>query len=182
MFSFPKHITIIPGAVYTSNNKTPYGKYEYDRKKLKIITHPAYKGISTRRSDFGIIILPDDSIFKQVGGFLDIDDYDQVKHEIDTLMISGYPGDKDYGTQWTEMTEKINDKNGMIIYGLYTHTGLSGAPILYKRKMQNQYFVVGIHNTGSLNGTTHCNAATKIDNDIENLITDWIFKYSKILD
>lgn len=182
IFSFPRRITIVPGASYSNLDKAPFGSYQFDHKKLKIITHPNYKGMATRKTDFGIIILPDDSIYNRLGGFLEIEDFDRAKNEMDTLMISGYPGDKDYGTQWTEGTTAFSDSNGMIVYGLYTHTGLSGAPVFYHRKMQDKYFVVGIHNTGNLKGTINCNAATKIDSATEDLITDWVVRYGHITD
>src|SRR5687768_15894346 len=69
LFSSPKKIRITPGANYSNKTNEPFGSFKYDRKKLKILTHPSFKGNSTRKSDFGVIILPNDSIYNRLGGF-----------------------------------------------------------------------------------------------------------------
>jgi V8-like Glu-specific endopeptidase len=93
--------------------------------------------------DWGILRLPDTSMANQAGWLqmgilpsenLSLQDFQPV--------ISGYPGDKTYGTQWTASQPSFtNVTSSYLFYQIDTTSGQSGAAV----RRANDDRVVGIH-------------------------------------
>ncbi|GAB6261765.1 trypsin-like serine peptidase [Photobacterium sp. R1] len=84
-----------------------------------------------------------------------------------THSVTGYPGDKPFGTMWTDSgsTDAISSRR--VCYTLDTAGGQSGSGI----KDSNNY-VRGVHTTGS--STRNC--GTQITSTVYNTLKDWIAK------
>ncbi|GAB6261309.1 trypsin-like serine peptidase [Photobacterium sp. R1] len=85
-----------------------------------------------------------------------------------THSVTGYPGDKPAGTMWTDSgsTYAISDRR--ICYTLDTSGGQSGSGI-----KDSNYYVRGIHTTGS----TTQNCGTRMNSTIFNTIRGWITQF-----
>lgn len=87
------------------------------------------------------------------------------KYSGGTHTVTGYPGDKPFGTMWTDTGSTTSDSR-KIYYTLDTAGGQSGSGI---RDSGNT--VRGIHAYGVSNGK---NSGTKIQNSVYNQIQSWI--------
>lgn len=107
------------------------------------------------RYDYGMIILND----APHGGYRAYGKYSGGTHT-----VTGYPGDKPFGTMWTDSGSTSSDSY-KIYYTLDTAGGQSGSGI-----MDNSNVVRGIHayGYGSQNG------GTRIQNTVYNQIQSWI--------
>jgi glutamyl endopeptidase len=126
-----------------------------------------------RHYDYAIIILPDSSLYKKLGGFLEITECDLVARVRDSVSFIGYPGGiKDYNLQLFQKTNAgiltgYYENGNMISYELGTHKGASGSPILINQN--GKYKVIGIHGYGS-----GCeNSAIKITKEVLAKIKEW---------
>jgi glutamyl endopeptidase len=142
-----------------------------------IYTLQSFNNSYSVQEDYGIIILPDDKSYKAVGGNgtfkLSFINNNLIPKEI--INISGYPGDKDFCTQWQDSTSNYYIKNEMLQYDFKTEHGLSGGPIWIKNN-SNQYEVIGIHTNGQEKGCTTATIITKeiYDNIIKFCLTKGI--------
>ena len=127
-----------------------------------------------RHFDYGIIILPDLTLYNKLGGFLLTADCDLLAKPGDAILFAGYPGG--ISSYNSELFQKQNNgsltgfyENGaMMSYSLGTHKGASGSPILIQR--DGKFFVVGIHGYGS-----GCkNSGVKLTQDILNTLSGWM--------
>jgi len=119
-------------------------------------------------SDYGCIVLPEGS-FKggsTVGNF-GFASFGSSTLLAKTAVLAGYPGDKPFAELWGMggRIKRVTDKT--LIYDTDTMGGQSGSPVYIK--INNQRYVVGIHNYGSLSG----NSATRITLPISQLMKKW---------
>jgi V8-like Glu-specific endopeptidase len=178
IFTRVKSITLRVGA--TSPN-------DYlDKKKYKttqndnIYTLNSFNKSYNIYEDYGVIILPDDELFKKIGGTFKLTTYNADLLNEKEINIAGYPTDKDFCSMWTdktnnffEYTNTINNPKELqyLKYDFFTKKGVSGAPIWYSENNEN--YVFAIHTYGSNNDDKKCNTATLITEEIYNDISNF---------
>lgn len=161
-------ITIYVGQRNENGTNTWDLKKAFKRNELNIFIPREFKMKSNPTYDFAFVALPENI----VDDFYKLDMYENIKNNIDSIYINGYPGDKGDTALWTKKCNKNDvDFTEPLVYkySLYTFTGDSGAPIWTKD--ENNIYLIGIHGTGKYkNGS--CNAGIKFtDNRIVNLRT-----------
>lgn len=85
-----------------------------------------------------------------------------------THRISGYPGDKPFGTMWTMAGSVSTSGSYRLCYTIDTAGGQSGSGIV-----DSAGYVRGIHTTGSLSG----NCGTRLTSGVYNTLQNWIATY-----
>jgi V8-like Glu-specific endopeptidase len=116
--------------------------------------------------DFSIIILPDSSIYKKVGGCYNFEVY-TGKDKDGNLHITGSPGDKDLFEMWTDSTVNFSIIDSSFRYDLFTAVRNSGSPIWIRSKKGIQ--LVGVHSRGFGN----CNASVLINEKTYRQVVKW---------
>jgi len=159
IFTRVKNLILRFGAIDSNTNL-----YEMNLKTFQnenIYTLESFNNNYSVQEDYGVIILPDDTAYKKVGGnrtfklsFIENDLPEKI------INISGYPGDKDFCTQWQDSTSNFYLKNNRLKYDFKTEHGLSGGPIWIKSQ-ENEYNVIGIHTNGQDKGCTTGTIITK---------------------
>lgn len=115
--------------------------------------------------DYGAIVIPKD--LGNTTGFFGIGVYtdDDLKETI--ANISGYPSDKDPGTQWYDKNKVASVSASKVYYDIDTVGGQSGSAVY--RIINGKQYGVAIHAYG---GATH-NSGTRITNPVYTNLTDW---------
>jgi V8-like Glu-specific endopeptidase len=85
-----------------------------------------------------------------------------------THRISGYPGDKAFGTMWTMSGSVSTSGSYRLCYTIDTAGGQSGSGIV-----DSAGYVRGVHTTGSLSG----NCGTRLTSGVYNTLQNWIATY-----
>ncbi len=157
-----KSIKVMPGR---NGNQLPYGSV--DATHLRSVT-----GWTIGRNheyDYGAIILPSN---KKLGartgwfGFCSLSD-ETLRSKF--LNLSGYPGDKPYGTQWYHGRGVKALKPRKIYYQIDTFGGQSGSPVWYYKN--GCRYAVGIHAYGK--GSYSANSATRIAPGVFKQLKAW---------
>lgn len=117
--------------------------------------------------DFAIVILPDSSIYKKIGGCYKIFETNTNIKPNPTINITGSPGDKENFEMWTSATSNYGIQTDKVLYDMYTEVRNSGSPIWFKKG--NDYFVIGVHSRS----WGDCRAATLLTSDVVNQIKNW---------
>lgn len=130
-----KEITVIPGA---RGNVAPFGLES--SKKFKSVKGWTKK--SSDNFDHGAIILPNDTLFNSVGGYLGF----KILENENAAEVSGYPIDKSR-TQWKGAGKILKKSKFRIYYDVDTLEGNSGSPIFIRNGKSRR--VIGIHSDGS---------------------------------
>lgn len=117
-------------------------------------------------NDYAIIILPDSSIYKKVGGTYKIADTSMLQNT-DLINITGSPGDKDLFEMWTSSTKNFGIQESMVRYDLHTEVRNSGSPIW--TKTGSTYYVIGAHSRS----WGDCNAAVLINGEVLEQLKRW---------
>jgi V8-like Glu-specific endopeptidase len=122
-----------------------------------------------REHDYAAIILPADQAVPEAGHF-GYAVYDASSLLGAYLNVSGYPADKDDGTQWwsARTSRKVDDTR--IWYDVDTAAGQSGAPVWRLDPKSHRRVVVGIHTNGAETG----NSATRINPEVFANIERWV--------
>lgn len=137
--------------VSQNGSSQPYGSESWSR----ALTVSKWHNDGNSKHDYGMIILN----AAPHGGHSGYG-----KYKSGTYSVTGYPGDKPFGTMWTDSGSTTSDIY-KIYYTLDTAGGQSGSGI-----RDNDNVVRGIHAYayGSRNG------GTKIRNSVFNQIKDWV--------
>jgi glutamyl endopeptidase len=162
------------------DNKLVYGMISFSRSATNTFYHKDFIINENRRTkkkkrhfDYGIIILPDTSLYHRLEGYIKLAECDEVAKNGDKIIFAGYPGG--ISSYNFELFQKNNsgvltgyyEDGNMISYELGTHKGASGSPILINKN--GDYKAIGIHGYGS-----GCkNSAIKITKDVINKIAEW---------
>lgn len=118
--------------------------------------------------DFGIIILPDSSLYKKAAGHFNLSSVDEQNTTFPSfLRWTGYPNPKDGIKLFTDQTAGFSLYNSMLKYDFYTGKGASGSPIY---DASNRVFAV--HTFGTKDGKG-CNSATIITPPHLRTIKSW---------
>lgn len=120
------------------------------------------------KRDYAIIILPDSSVYEQVGGHFTFLPVNNPK--TDSLTITGSPGDKELFEMWTESTTKYMNYKKFTRYNLFTAVRNSGSPIWYKSN--DKYIIAGVHSRSYGN----CGASVLITDKVYKKIKKWCRK------
>ena len=122
-----------------------------------------------REHDYAAIILPAEQAVPEAGHF-GYAVYDASSLLGAYLNVSGYPADKDDGTQWwsARTSRKVDDNR--IWYDVDTAAGQSGAPVWRLDPKSNRRVVVGIHTNGAETG----NSATRINPEVFANLERWV--------
>jgi glutamyl endopeptidase len=156
-----KSIEVIPGR---NESRMPFGSVS--SKRLGSVR--GWVENTLTEYDYGVIVLPASSALgAQVGHFGIVNQDDAALANV-KLNLSGYPGDKDTGTQWWHAKEAQKLEPRLIHYEIDTMGGQSGAPVW--RGLDGGRFVVGIHTTGLADG----NHATRIESNVYANLSAWI--------
>lgn len=138
------------------------------RSEISVVkAHPNFKGkgMKSRIYDYGVIKLNSDTLSQILNDSFILGKFTDFGNSTDLIHITGYPGDKQLvkeGSLWDKSDEKknITTSTNYLTYGIYTFKGDSGAPIWVR--VNNEYYVVGIHNTGYKN----CNGGVMITDEV----------------
>ena len=122
------------------------------------------------KNDFSIIILPDSSLYKKIGGCYSVRPIGRNENISTPVHITGSPGDKDLFEIWTDSTNSVENNGTYIRYDLFTAVRNSGSPIWIKT--QNGYQVIGVHSRSY----GDCNAAVLINQNVIDKIREWCRK------
>ncbi len=132
----------------------------------------SYCMVSTLSRDFAIVILPDSSVYKQLGGHykLDVLTSERLKERTDSISLTGSPMDMSPHEIWTET------KSGFGVYDekcikacLYTRPRNSGSPVWYH--YNNALYVAGVHSRG--NTVTCCGTHLLMNQKVVDKIEKW---------
>ena len=149
-----------------STNYTTNTEVKLKREKTKFFNSSYWSNSSINR-DFAIIILPDSSVYKQVGGCYKFLPIDTTELKTKSLHIIGSPGDKPLFTMWTDSTNNFSVINSSLHYDLFTEVRNSGSPIWTTQ--QNSIQLAGVHSRSFGN----CNASVLIDKDTYDKVVQW---------
>ena len=162
-------IKIVPAE---NAGEAPFGSITYQIDQIRFIrSAPGYIGKAGQVDvDYGIIIFPDTAVSRLTDGFISINNFDSLKNNIDSIALIGYP-------RTTQMTlrkghiNRFHEEEQRLYYDLFTNKGDSGGGLT--TRVNQKYFIVGIHNNGNLN-KNKCNAGTKINDAVFNQIMNWL--------
>lgn len=149
-----------------STNYTTNTEVKLRRGKTKFFNSSYWSNSSINR-DFAIIILPDSSVYKQVGGCYKFSPIDTMELKTKSLHITGSPGDKPLFTMWTDSTNNFSVINSSLHYDLLTEVRNSGSPIWTRQ--QNSIQLAGVHSRRFGN----CNASVLIDKETYEKVVQW---------
>lgn len=122
------------------------------------------------KNDYSIIILPDSTLYKKLGGCFFIEPVIKSKVINTPLNITGSPGDKNFYEIWTDSTENIELNNLYIRYDMFTEVRNSGSPVWIKNG--ENYQAIGVHSRSFGN----CNAAVLLNDEVLSQIKKWCKK------
>jgi glutamyl endopeptidase len=156
-----KSVTVIPGS---DGNNRPFGQQEVSTRFLR--STQGWVGQKSMAYDYGAIILPTIPGRQPLGSSVGTFGYGSFStQELASfnVNISGYPGDKEAGTQWYDGKRLKQVLDLQLQYEIDTYGGQSGAPVWIKNEQRT---VVGIHNYGG-------NYATRLTSDVMANIDRW---------
>jgi glutamyl endopeptidase len=89
--------------------------------------------------------------------------------------ISGYPGDKPFGTQWRSNGRVTATQARRVFYRNDTFGGMSGSPVYYRRSANCNPCSMAVHAYGVYNGPpfSNNNHGTRITRSVFNNLTTW---------
>lgn len=157
-----KSLTLRFGA--TTKNTSLYSTSFATTQFENIYTNPNFNADYSIGKDYGIVILPDDNAYNQVGGYFKIVIFDSLSIKNKFIHIGGYPGDRPFCTQWQDSTSNYFLFKNYMHYDFATEHGASGAPIWYSENNENKVF--GIHTNGDGFDQYKCNTATLITKEM----------------
>ena len=127
---------------------------------------PSYNQRPSFEEDFGIIILPDSTLYNRVKGNFKLTNFSKRQKKGDIIM-TGYPEPNTGIKLWTDKTSNFSLINNLLKYDFYAEKGASGSPIY---NSANQ--LIAIH-TGGTDEPKQCNIATPINDKIIYFIKRW---------
>ncbi|WP_299339170.1 hypothetical protein [uncultured Psychroserpens sp.] len=120
--------------------------------------------------DFSIIILPDDSVYRALGGHFIVKPMTSETDIDGPINITGSPGDKDKFQIWTAHTNNFAVNGSKLSYDIFTAPRNSGSPIWFKNA-NNEYQIAGVHSRGTKG--IGCNSAVFINKKTYDTIVEW---------
>jgi len=159
-------IEVTPGR---NGNERPFGSVESN------VLRSSQGWVHDRdtRVDFGAIILPETHRFGDQLGWFGYAAWDDEVLSSNVLNLSGYPADKDAGTQWFHKQTASAVEEYELLYGIDTFGGQSGSPVWIKTAEGLRYGV-GIHKTGPRVAGSGRNTAKRITQASYDVITGWV--------
>ena len=127
--------------------------------------------------DYSVIILPDSSVYKKVGGHFLVQPISEETTLPSTIHITGSPRDKDIHEIWTANTTdyEVSSNCVAIKYDLYTLKRNSGSPIW--GETEEGIIAVGVHSRktpAKINGVVqYCRRGVLINQNVYNQIKRW---------
>lgn len=153
-----RSITVIPGR---NENVQPYGSVVSSN--FRTVSGWAYAG--NHEYDYGAIILNQN--LGSTTGWFGFGVYSDATLTSTTANISGYPADKDAGTQWYHARRITSVGTRKVYYDVDTFGGQSGSAV-YRISSGGRY-AVGVHAYG---GATS-NSGTRITPGVFNNLLTW---------
>lgn len=151
---------------YTSNTSYVADQDIYTEMYKNIYVLPSFNANPTFAEDYGIIILPDSSLYKHAKGYFNLTPYSPAKPPKEIFM-TGFPDPVRGIKMWTDKTRNFFYMDGTVRYDFFTDNGSSGSPI-YTGSNQ----LVAIH-TGGYDEPNVCNLGTIITPAIKSQIRQW---------
>lgn len=132
----PSKFAFTPGKL--TKDEAPFGTFRIVR--IDTFKHYTDKGASTH--DLAVLKLAKTAALPYIGR-LKVDE--KVNIDNTPLRITGYPGDKAYGTMWegSGITLDADANNNLVTHDVDTLPGTSGALLRIKRG--NRWLSIGIH-------------------------------------
>lgn len=178
IFTRVRSITLKVGA---TSSDTYLAKQTFNTTQNEnIFTLKSFNNSYSIWEDFGIIILPDETLFNKAGGHFRLTVFNENTLFGKEIQIAGFPGDKPYCTMWTDKTKnffphlnEIDNHNKLqyLKYDFVTATGLSGGPVWFNHNNIN--YVFAIHTYGNNIDNRNCNTATILTTTILNQISEF---------
>ncbi len=159
-----RQIRVIPGR--NGANSLPYGS----QISTSFRSVKGWTNDQDSRYDYGAIILPNNNLGNATGwfGFASLSD-----SSLRGMManLSGYPGDKAYGTQWFHARRITSVEARRVFYDIDSYNGQSGSPVW--RYLNGQRHGVAIHTngTGGCGGSVNC--GTRITQPVFDNLLAW---------
>ncbi len=159
-------IEVSPGR---NGNERPFGSVECN------VLRSSQRWVNDKNTfyDFGAILLPETNRFGDQLGWFGYAAWDEDVISSNVLNLSGYPADKDAGTQWFHKQNALSVDENEIIYSIDTFGGQSGSPVWIKTAEGHRYGV-GIHKAGPRVTGSGRNSAKRINQATFDLITSWV--------
>ncbi|EOR94109.1 hypothetical protein ADIARSV_2722 [Arcticibacter svalbardensis MN12-7] len=151
---------------YTSNNTYRARQHFATAMYKNIYVLPSYNSAPTFQEDYGIIILPDATLYQHAGGYFKLTNYAAAKPTKE-IFTAGYPDPITGMKLWTDKTKNYYFLDQLLRYDFYTLDGSSGSPIY-----TNANQLIAIH-TGGFDDTNVCNIGTPITPQIIKQINEW---------
>ncbi|MEM8535869.1 MAG: serine protease [Chloroflexota bacterium] len=156
-----QNVRVYPGR---DGSSTPYGSCSAER----LFAPSGWTQSYSPSYDYGAIKL-NCTIGNQTGwfGF----QWENGSRNGESTNISGYPGDKPYGTMWRSDGSVQVTENLRLFYANDTIGGMSGSPV-WNNELCNQC-AVGIHAYGVGGSPYGLNGATRITQEVFNNLMSW---------
>ena len=156
--TFYPNLDVSPGE---NGGKRPYGRIHW--KKALVPSGYIDQGLS--KFDFAVILLKSD-----IGGKTGILAYGQRSlSKGSPVSITGYPGDKWYGTMWRSTCNLISTSSSQLYYPCDTAPGNSGSPVLAGTGSAS--FIVGVH---TLAYSAGYNGGTRLSAAVTSTVHNWV--------
>jgi len=159
-------VEVIPGR---DGSERPFGSVETS----VLRTTQAWINDRDTRFDYGAIILPESHRYGDDLGWFGYAAWDDDVLSSNVLNLSGYPGDKEAGTQWFHKQRALTVEEHELTYEIDTFGGQSGAPVWIKTAEGHRYGV-GIHKMGHATSSSVWNSAKRITQATYDNITSWV--------
>lgn len=159
---------------FTSNTTYLQQQDVYTQMNKNIYVLPSYRENPTYEDDFGIIILPDSSLYKRAKGNFILTPYVPSRPP-QALFLSGYPDPVTGIKLWTDRTNNFFYSPNLLRYDFFTFEGSSGSPVYTST---NQ--LVAIH-TGGFEEQNVCNIGTPITAKMKSQISKWCRQHGIVL-
>ncbi|MBO9673399.1 MAG: hypothetical protein J7577_08140 [Sphingobacteriaceae bacterium] len=167
LFRGTRKIDLYFGSI-DSNNYKAKRTLKLVKGKNKFFKSGYWINAKTNR-DFSIIILPDSSLFKEVGGCYKFIPVKPEELHTTALNLTGSPGDKKLFEMWTQSTNNFSITDFSLKYDLFTAVRNSGSPVWIQK---NGIRLVGVHSRGYKEAES-CNEAVMINEDTYKQVALW---------
>jgi len=141
-----RKVLVMPGRNgETDASQSLVGWVEVEQENLRV--HDRWMNEGNLDFDYGVIILPDDTMGNQLG-FINCEHFSDQDLDEARATLAGYPDNAPDGTQWRETNPIKQVAPAHLFYDIFTFGGQSGSPVFFAD--ENQQTACAIHNFGNI--------------------------------
>jgi len=155
-----KQIRVIPGS---NGADAPFGSAV----SSQFISVDGWVNSASSNYDYAVIILPRSHKLGNTVGWMGLANLSFFSLMGLKVNNSGYPGDKDSGTQWWNANNVLAVTDRRVYYRLDTYGGQSGSPVW--RFKDGKRHIVAVHNTGG----TVFNGSVRLVKPVFDNLVNW---------